>query len=193
MPEPEDTAAPAGPDEVLRALADPHRREILRLVSTRSFPPGGLPPTSSSPSRPSASISPCSSGQGCWRNAGRAHVGCIRCAPNRSSRYVHCLTSSRWTPSIVSSSPSSKPIPAPRRKDQRDQRQRAHRRTPRDRVPLLHRPHPAGHLDRGARRPRRPAGWDVRSRLRRDRRPRELRRGRTPRRVVFTWGIPGTP
>ena len=38
MPDPEEPAAPAGPDAVLRALADPHRRQILRLVQ-----PGGLP------------------------------------------------------------------------------------------------------------------------------------------------------
>jgi len=31
-PVPEEPAAPAGPDAVLRALADPHRRQILRLV-----------------------------------------------------------------------------------------------------------------------------------------------------------------
>jgi DNA-binding transcriptional ArsR family regulator len=49
--EPEDPAAPAepsgrgaarGPDEVLRALADPHRRQILRLVQHTELPAGQI-------------------------------------------------------------------------------------------------------------------------------------------------------
>ena len=35
-------AAPAGPDAVLRALADPHRREILRLVQHAELPAGRI-------------------------------------------------------------------------------------------------------------------------------------------------------
>ncbi len=42
MPEPEDTAAPVGPDAVLRALADPHRRQILRLVQHAELPAGQI-------------------------------------------------------------------------------------------------------------------------------------------------------
>jgi DNA-binding transcriptional ArsR family regulator len=42
MPEPEESAAPAGPDAVLRALADPHRRQILRLVQRSELPAGQI-------------------------------------------------------------------------------------------------------------------------------------------------------
>ena len=53
-PEPEEPAAPtvsagsggatapAGPDAVLRALADPHRRQILRLVQHTELPAGQI-------------------------------------------------------------------------------------------------------------------------------------------------------
>ena len=40
--EPERSDAPAGPDAVLRALADPHRREILRLVQHCELPAGQI-------------------------------------------------------------------------------------------------------------------------------------------------------
>ena len=33
---------PAAPDAVLRALADPHRRQILRLVQLRALPAGQI-------------------------------------------------------------------------------------------------------------------------------------------------------
>jgi DNA-binding transcriptional ArsR family regulator len=36
----EEPAAPAGPDPVLRALADPNRRQILRLVHREELPAG---------------------------------------------------------------------------------------------------------------------------------------------------------
>jgi len=39
---PEGSAAPAGPDAVLRALADPHRRQILRLVQHAELPAGQI-------------------------------------------------------------------------------------------------------------------------------------------------------
>ena len=38
----EEPAAPAGPDAVLRALADPHRRQILRLVQHAELPAGQI-------------------------------------------------------------------------------------------------------------------------------------------------------
>ena len=41
-PEPEEPDAPAGPDAVLRALADPHRRQILRLVQHTQLPAGQI-------------------------------------------------------------------------------------------------------------------------------------------------------
>jgi DNA-binding transcriptional ArsR family regulator len=41
-PEPEETEAPVGPDGVLRALADPHRRQILRLVQDAELPAGQI-------------------------------------------------------------------------------------------------------------------------------------------------------
>ena len=41
-PEPEEPEAPAGPDAVLRALADPHRRQILRLVQHAELPAGQI-------------------------------------------------------------------------------------------------------------------------------------------------------
>src|SRR5438067_452462 len=41
-PPPVDTTAPASPDTVLRALADPHRREILRLVQHAELPAGQI-------------------------------------------------------------------------------------------------------------------------------------------------------
>ena len=40
--EAEGSAAPAGPDEVLRALADPRRRQILRLVQHTELPAGQI-------------------------------------------------------------------------------------------------------------------------------------------------------
>ena len=40
--EPAGSAAPAGPDAVLRALADPHRRQILRLVQYTELPAGQI-------------------------------------------------------------------------------------------------------------------------------------------------------
>jgi DNA-binding transcriptional ArsR family regulator len=42
MPSPEETAAPAGPDAVLRALADAHRRHIMRLVQHTELPAGQI-------------------------------------------------------------------------------------------------------------------------------------------------------
>ena len=42
MRDTEDSAAPDGPDAVLRALADPHRREILRLVQRGELPAGQI-------------------------------------------------------------------------------------------------------------------------------------------------------
>jgi DNA-binding transcriptional ArsR family regulator len=39
---PEETASPAGPDAVLRALADPHRRAIIRLVRDAELPAGQI-------------------------------------------------------------------------------------------------------------------------------------------------------
>ena len=41
-PATEYQAAPAGPDAVLRALADPHRRQILRLVQHSELPAGQI-------------------------------------------------------------------------------------------------------------------------------------------------------
>ncbi len=41
-PEPEEPEAPAGPDAVLRALADPRRRQILRLVQRAELPAGQI-------------------------------------------------------------------------------------------------------------------------------------------------------
>jgi len=38
----DDSAAPVGPDAVLRALADPHRRQILRLVQHAELPAGQI-------------------------------------------------------------------------------------------------------------------------------------------------------
>ena len=40
--EPAGPSAPAGPDAVLRALADPHRRQILRLVQHTELPAGQI-------------------------------------------------------------------------------------------------------------------------------------------------------
>ena len=37
-----DTASPAGTDVVLRALADPHRREIIRLIQDTELPAGQI-------------------------------------------------------------------------------------------------------------------------------------------------------
>ncbi len=41
-PEPEELAVSVGPDAVLRALADPHRRQILRLVQHAELPAGKI-------------------------------------------------------------------------------------------------------------------------------------------------------
>src|ERR1700736_2148969 len=41
-PKPEVPATPVGPDAVLRALADPHRRQILRLVQHTDLPAGQI-------------------------------------------------------------------------------------------------------------------------------------------------------
>jgi DNA-binding transcriptional ArsR family regulator len=42
MPANDDPQRPAGPDAVLRALADPHRREIVRLVRDTELPAGQI-------------------------------------------------------------------------------------------------------------------------------------------------------
>ncbi len=42
MPAPDDTESPAGTDVVLRALADPHRREIIRLTRNAELPAGQI-------------------------------------------------------------------------------------------------------------------------------------------------------
>ena len=42
MVERTQAAAPAAPDAVLRALADPHRRQILRLVQHTELPAGQI-------------------------------------------------------------------------------------------------------------------------------------------------------
>ncbi len=42
QPAPEAPGAPAAPDAVLRALADPHRRQILRLVQHAELPAGQI-------------------------------------------------------------------------------------------------------------------------------------------------------
>ena len=41
-PKPGEREAPAGPDLVLRALADPNRRQILRLVQHAELPAGQI-------------------------------------------------------------------------------------------------------------------------------------------------------
>src|SRR5450631_817991 len=41
-PDTEESAAPVGPDAVLRALADPHRRQILRMVQHTELPAGQI-------------------------------------------------------------------------------------------------------------------------------------------------------
>jgi DNA-binding transcriptional ArsR family regulator len=43
--EPKQSTAPAAPDAVLRALADPHRRQILRLVQHTELPAGRIAAT----------------------------------------------------------------------------------------------------------------------------------------------------
>jgi DNA-binding transcriptional ArsR family regulator len=42
MPAHEDSETAAGPDAVLRALADPHRRAIIRLVREEELPAGQI-------------------------------------------------------------------------------------------------------------------------------------------------------
>lgn len=42
MPAHEEAETAAGPDVVLRALADPHRREIIRLVRDDEMPAGQI-------------------------------------------------------------------------------------------------------------------------------------------------------
>ena len=42
MPTGPDIASPAGTDVVLRALADPHRREIMRLIQDTELPAGQI-------------------------------------------------------------------------------------------------------------------------------------------------------
>jgi len=42
MSAPGEPESPAGPDAVLRALADPHRREIVRLVRDTEMPAGQI-------------------------------------------------------------------------------------------------------------------------------------------------------
>jgi DNA-binding transcriptional ArsR family regulator len=42
MPAPEEPESAAGPDAVLRALADPHRRQIIRLVRDDELPAGQI-------------------------------------------------------------------------------------------------------------------------------------------------------
>jgi DNA-binding transcriptional ArsR family regulator len=42
MTGPDESARPTGPDAVLRALADPHRRQILRLVQHGELPAGQI-------------------------------------------------------------------------------------------------------------------------------------------------------
>ena len=42
MPAPGEPESPAGPAAVLRALADPHRREIVRLVRDTEMPAGQI-------------------------------------------------------------------------------------------------------------------------------------------------------
>jgi DNA-binding transcriptional ArsR family regulator len=42
MPAIDETASPAGTDVVLRALADPHRRAIIRLIQDTELPAGRI-------------------------------------------------------------------------------------------------------------------------------------------------------
>ncbi len=42
MTVPDDTESPAGTDLVLRALADPHRRDIIRLIRETELPAGQI-------------------------------------------------------------------------------------------------------------------------------------------------------
>jgi DNA-binding transcriptional ArsR family regulator len=42
MPAPREIESPAGTDTVLRALADPHRREIIRLIQDTELPAGQI-------------------------------------------------------------------------------------------------------------------------------------------------------
>jgi DNA-binding transcriptional ArsR family regulator len=42
MPEPDSQASASAPDAVLRALADPHRRQILRLVQGHEMAAGQI-------------------------------------------------------------------------------------------------------------------------------------------------------
>jgi DNA-binding transcriptional ArsR family regulator len=42
MPVPQEVESPAGTDAVLRALADPHRRHIIRLIQDTELPAGQI-------------------------------------------------------------------------------------------------------------------------------------------------------
>jgi DNA-binding transcriptional ArsR family regulator len=42
MPAPQDTTSNAATDAVLRALADPHRRDIIRLIRETELPAGQI-------------------------------------------------------------------------------------------------------------------------------------------------------
>jgi DNA-binding transcriptional ArsR family regulator len=42
MPAPQELESPAGTDAVLRALGDPHRRDIIRLIRDSELPAGQI-------------------------------------------------------------------------------------------------------------------------------------------------------
>ena len=177
-PEPEEPAAPAGPDAVLRALADPHRRQILRLVQHAELPAGQI-----------------ASHFDLTQQAVSQHLTVLK----RAGLLAERREGTRRLYSLRSESLAATPFPARRVLAGRARPPEAVRRAdpsphreemtdvistsvriaapPEVVFPYFTDPAADRHLDRGARRARRPAGRDVRRRLRQRRRPRHLRGG----------------
>ena len=175
MPAPEEPESPAGPDAVLRALADPHRRQIIRLVRDDELPAGqiathfALDATGGQPASDRAQA-----GRTARRAARRHPAGSTASAGSRSSRCASCSKNSGPMPWTGSSRPSNETtheeeqhdhatlafhctcIHGARIHDARH-RQRAHRGIARGGVPLLHRSGAGDEVDRRLGRARCPA------------------------------------
>ena len=92
------STAPAAPDLVLRALADPNRRQILRLVNNTELPAGQIASTFTLTQQAVSQHIGVLKEAGLLTEGATGRAACTRCTTNPSSRSANSSLSSGPTP-----------------------------------------------------------------------------------------------
>jgi len=92
---------PAAPDAVLRALADPHRREILRLVRHTELPAGQIAASFTLTQQAVSQHIGVLKQAGLLTERREEPAASTRCAMIRLNRCANCSPSSGLTPSVA--------------------------------------------------------------------------------------------